>query len=135
MKSEDIGLPGRNGFQTITPYVMVADIDQYASFLQDAFGATETYRTTGAGGGTHLEVQIGTSRLMVGESTQSARPTYLFLYVSNVESVFSNAVSAGGSELMKPAAGIFQEETGAAVSDPAGNTWFLASHGPGSESP
>ncbi|NBF41856.1 MAG: hypothetical protein GVY14_15710 [Spirochaetes bacterium] len=135
MTGDEAGFPGRPGFQTITPYVMVEKIDEYEAFLRDAFGATVTYKTTGAAGRTHLEVQIGTSRVMIGESPGGAGPAYLFVYVADVPALFDRAVECGASTMMKPERGMFQEEIGAAVTDPEGNTWFLAHHGPGSESP
>lgn len=135
MIQDEVGLPGRTGFQTITPYVMVEKIDEYESFLRNVFGATVTYKTTGAAGRTHLEVQIGTSRLMIGESPDGAAPAYLFLYAANVEALFDRALEYGARTMMKPERGVFQEEIGAAVTDPEGITWFLAHHGPGSGSP
>lgn len=135
MDRATIGLPGREGFQTITPYLMVERIADYEAFLKDAFGAKVTYRTTGSGGRTHLELQIGTSRLMVGESPQGGNPAFLFLYVADAEKLFNSAIECGASKMMEPQKGLFQEQVGAAVTDPHGNTWFLAQHGPESESP
>jgi uncharacterized glyoxalase superfamily protein PhnB len=130
-----IGKPQRKGFQTITPYLIVSDLESYLEFLGNAFGAEETYRAKGGGGGTHLEVQIGTSRLMIGESDAGAAPSYLFLYVEDARAVFDRAKGAGATEIMPLEIGQFQEELGGAVSDPAGHSWFIAQHGPGSTAP
>ncbi|MCG8481025.1 MAG: hypothetical protein MI724_18170 [Spirochaetales bacterium] len=130
-----IGRAGREGFHTVTPYVMVQDIDAFRRFLVDVFGATETYRAIGSRGGTHLEVQIGDSRIMIGESAGSAAPAYLFLYVDDVTALFDRALRCGAEEMLPIAKGQFQEELGAAFTDPFGNGWFVAHHGPQSASP
>lgn len=128
-----IGKPKRHGFETITPYLIVPNISDFLTFVTQAFDAEETYRTTGAGGGIHLEVKIGTSRLMIGESSSAARPAYLFLYVEDAAQIFETAKNAGAKEMMPLEQGTFQEELGGAVTDPAGNAWFIAQHGPGSQ--
>lgn len=46
-----IGTPGRDGFGTVTPYLIVAGLDDYLRFLETAFGAQETYRARGGRGG------------------------------------------------------------------------------------
>ena len=76
-----IGAPGRSGFGTVTPYLMVEHVEPVVEFLIEAFDATETYRTIGSIGGIHAEVQIGDTRLMLGGSAPSgttAVPECLF---------------------------------------------------------
>ncbi len=48
-----IGEPTRAGFGTVTPYLMVRQVDPIVDFLRQAFGAKETFRTTGGAGGIH----------------------------------------------------------------------------------
>lgn len=126
-----IGKPNRPGFHTITPYLMVQDVDRVVAFLQAAFRATERYRTTGGAGGTHVEVQIGDSMLMLGggnETVQVQRPAALFLYVKDVDAAYQSAIEAGATSLMEPADGLFGEARGAGVQDPFGNEWYMARH-------
>lgn len=68
-----IGKPNRPGFHTITPYLMVQDVDASITFVEEAFGATERFRTTGGAGGTHVEVQIGDSMLMLGGGNETVQ--------------------------------------------------------------
>ncbi len=131
-----IGSPNRPHFHTITPYLMTNDIDSVVDFLQQAFDATETYRTTGDAGGSHVELQIGDARLMLGggsgtvdQPTQSA----MFLYVEEVDAVYQSALDAGATSIIEPADGMFQEERGAGVRDPFGNDWYIGRFGPASE--
>lgn len=126
-----IGKANRPGFHTITPYLMVQDVDAVVAFLREAFGATERFRTVGGAGGTHVEVQIGDSMLMLGggnETVSEQRPVALFLYVEDVDAVYERALAAGGSSLMEPAAGLFGEAAGAGVRDPFGNEWYMGRH-------
>lgn len=132
-----LGPPNRDGFHTVTPYLMVVDPDAFIAFLVAAFAAEVTYRTTGGAGGQHVEVQIGDSRIMVGGGgpVEEDHPTSLFLYVGDVDGLHDRAVRAGATSMMPPADGEFEEQRGAAVVDPVGNRWFLGQHGPASGSP
>src|ERR1043166_8923764 len=58
--------PVRKGFRTITPYMVVSDVQAEAAFLQKAFGAQGHIYGLGSQGGFHAEYQIGESRIMVG---------------------------------------------------------------------
>jgi len=120
--------PGREGFGTVTPYVLVSDIEHYLAFLETSFDARVTYRTTGDGGGTHVEVRIGESRVMVGESPQMKNNCALFLYVADADAVYRHAVGSGAESLLPPADGRFGEKRGAAVRDPEGHSWFIGRH-------
>jgi PhnB protein len=120
----------REGFGTVTPYLMVHAVDPVVSFLEEAFGATETHRTTGGGGGTHVEVRIGDSMLMMGGDRPDGGdgvPTSLFVYVEDCDEVYESALAAGAESMMEPGPN-FDEPRGAAVVDPFGNQWFIATH-------
>ena len=132
-----IGSPNRAGFHTVTPYLMVADPDGFVAFLEAAFAAEVTYQTTGGGGGRHIELQIGDSRIMVGGGgpVEQDQPAALFLYVEDVDGLHDRAVQAGATNIIEPSDGQFEEQRGAGIIDPAGNQWFLGQHGPRSQSP
>lgn len=132
-----IGSSNRAGFHTVTPYLLVVDPDEFVGFLASAFEAEVTYRTTGGGGGDHIELRIGDSRIMVGGGgpVEDDRPAALFLYVDDVDGLHDRAVEAGATSIMKPADGRFGEERGAGVVDAVGNQWFFGRHGPESEVP
>lgn len=129
--------PDRAGFHTVTPYLMVVDPDGLVRFLESAFAAEVTYRTTGAAGGQHIELQIGDSRVMVGGGApvEQDQPAALFLYVDDVDALHDRAVRAGATSIIAPADGEFEEQRGAGVVDATGNQWFLGQHGPRSQSP
>ena len=123
-----VGQPTRPGFHTLTPYLIVRDLEPYLTFLQQAFGATLHYRTTGGSGGSHIELRIGDSMLMVGGGGQAGvdpRPTMLFLYLADVDGVYQAALAAGATSLLEPGPN-FGEPRGAGIKDPAGNEWYFA---------
>jgi PhnB protein len=123
-----VGRPTRPGFGTITPYLVVRQVDPYLSFLTAAFGATEHFRNLGEAGGVHVELRIGDSMLMVGGGEQSPvppTPTMLFLYVEDVDAVYHAALAAGATSLMEPGPNM-GEPRGAGIKDPVGNDWFFA---------
>jgi uncharacterized glyoxalase superfamily protein PhnB len=120
--------PGREGFATVTPYLVVEDLERYLAFLETSFDAEVTRRATGEGGGTHVEVRIGDSQVMIGESQETANSVYLFLYVADADAVYRHAVESGAESVMRPADGRFGEKRGAAVRDPQGHSWFIGQH-------
>jgi uncharacterized glyoxalase superfamily protein PhnB len=116
---------------------MVEHVEPVFTFLRRAFEAREVYRTTGSAGGTHLEVQIGDTRVMLGGDTpggNAAVPVCLFVYVEDTDAVYAAAIEAGAKELIPPGEN-FEEARGAGVVDPFGNQWFIATHAPGRHGP
>ncbi|MFP4438806.1 MAG: VOC family protein [Chloroflexaceae bacterium] len=119
--------PARPGFHTITPYLVTQDLDRLIAFVQQVFAATETLRMQGAAGGTHVEVQIGDSMLMIGGGTGGAMPAALYVYVEDVDAVYQRALAAGATTLMEPSDEADGDRRGG-VQDPFGNQWFIARH-------
>jgi PhnB protein len=122
-----VGKPTRPGFHTITPYLIVADVDAELAFMRRAFGATETFRTTGNAGGTHVEVKIGDSMVMIGGGGGESVPSMVFLYVEDVDAVYRDALDAGATSLMEPVDQDFNDRMGG-VEDAMGIQWYMATH-------
>jgi uncharacterized glyoxalase superfamily protein PhnB len=117
--------PVREGFHTVTPYLMVRGVDRLVNFIQQAFGGIETYRTTGSAGGTHVEMQIGDSMIMMGGATTTEpMPVAIYLYMNNVDEVYQKALQAGATSIMEPADSSDGERR-AGVADPFGNSWYI----------
>lgn len=119
--------PARPGFHTLTPYLVTPNVDRLLAFVQQVFGAIETLRMPGGSGGTHVEVRIGDSMLMLGGSTGQAMPGALYVYVDDVDAVYARALAAGASSLFAPADEPDGDRRGG-VQDPFGNQWFVARH-------
>src|ERR1051326_8541685 len=121
----------REGFRTITPYLVVSDVHAEAEFLKQAFGAEGHIYGLGSQGGFHAEYNIGGSMLMVGGGGAGSAwkgdecPGAIHLYVADVDRVYQTAVAAGANSLMPPT-DMDYGERGAAISDVGGNHWYLA---------
>lgn len=127
----------REGFHTVTPYLIAEQPDPVIEFMKEAFGAEETFRGTGSAGGTHCEVRIGDSMLMIGgggTSGTKSQPIGLHLHVADVDDTYSRAIKAGGKSLQAPIDQPYGDRE-AAVQDGAGNLWFIAKHGSSESAP
>src|ERR1051325_6361384 len=97
--------PIPEGFHTVTPYLTVHGVPRLMEFLTQAFGAKETFKTGKPDGSVwHAEMQIGDSRIMMGEANEQwkARPSTLYLYVEDVDAVYKRAIEAGGKSVHEP---------------------------------
>lgn len=122
--------PIRPGFHTVTPYLIVDRAEDLIDFVKAAFNAVEIFRTGGSAGGIHCEVEIGTSRVMIGGSaTLPIEKTHstMYLYVQNVDELYAQAVRAGGISMQEPKDQPYGDRN-AHIKDPFGNSWYIASH-------
>lgn len=122
--------PIREGFHTVTPYLIVDRAEDLIDFVKAAFNAVEIYRSPGSAGGIHCEVEIGTSRVMIGGSaTMPIEKTHstMYLYVENVDALYEQAVKAGGTPMQPPKDQPYGDRN-AHIKDPFGNSWYIASH-------
>jgi PhnB protein len=116
----------REGFHTITPYIIVKPAVELVDFVKQAFGAVESFRSTGSAGGLHCEVKIGDSIVIIGGGPSfDPRPTAIHLYVSDVDEVYARAMAAGATSLGEPSDQEYGERI-AAVKDIGGNEWYIA---------
>lgn len=119
--------PIPDGYHNVTPFLLVQGVPKLLDFLREAFGAKEIVRT-GNGPGMHAEVRIGDSVVMMGDVGDGARtPAAIYLYVENVDETYRRAVTAGAASQREPADQSYGDRS-AAVTDPCGNTWFIATH-------
>ena len=116
-------------FGQVIPYLSVKNSQRLVTFLVATFGASQTYQNEA---GSHIEVSIGESRLMIGDvGAGDVHTAQLFMYVPDADSLYEQALSAGGTALMPPEDREWGEDhqkmRGAGITDPSGNTWFFAS--------
>jgi PhnB protein len=122
--------PIPDGYHTITPYLTVEGVASLIEYLQRAFDAKELFRmATPDGTVRHAEIEIGDSRVMLGEASGEwkPRPATLYLYVTDTDSLYQQAMKAGGKSLREPT-NEFYGDRSAGVQDPAGNMWWIATH-------
>jgi PhnB protein len=117
----------REGFTTVTPYVWVRDRG-LADFLIRVFDAVETRVAEGGRHGTHREVRVGNSMLMLGEGAADmpGRSMVFHVFVDDVDAVYAKGLAAGAESLGEPADRPYGERSGF-IKDAYGNRWYIAS--------
>jgi PhnB protein len=122
--------PIREGFHTVTPYIVVPNAPELIDFLKRTFGAQELIAHPTPGGGFHAEVRIGDSMLMIGggEATRGHERIGAFhIYVPDCDATFARAMEAGAVSMGEPADQPYGERAGF-VKDAAGNQWYIGTH-------
>jgi PhnB protein len=118
------------GYHTVTQSLVVKGADRLIDFLKEAFGAKEAgiFRMPN-GTIAHAEVIIGDSRIMLGEEgpEMQAAPGRAYMYVRDSDSSYRKALKAGAISINEPKDQFYGDRT-AAVKDPVGNIWTLATH-------
>ncbi len=119
----------REGFRTITPYIVVTDGAKLIEFIKHTFDAEELHRVTSPAG-FHAEVRIGDSMLMIGsgESARGREKIGAFhVYVPDCDAVYNRAMEAGATSMGAPSDHHYGERAGY-VKDASGNRWYIATH-------
>jgi PhnB protein len=129
--------PVPGGFHTITPYLVVRDAPGAISFYARAFGAVERLRLTDPDGRVrHAELEIGDSHLFITDirfspetnvpDDDDTSPVWLYLYVTDPDSVFDRAASAGAL-VVTPIGNQPWGDRYGCLRDPFGYRWGIAS--------
>jgi PhnB protein len=122
--------PIPQGYHSVTPYLAVQGVPKLINFLKQAFDAEERERmTTPDGRVSHAEVKIGDSIVMMGEPTGESKsmPCMIYLYLEDTDAAYERALEAGATSLRAPT-DMFYGDRNAAVTDPVGNQWWIATH-------
>src|SRR5271169_652926 len=92
-------------YRTVTPYLVVPDADAELTFLEAAFGATESSCQRNEDHKVmHAEVRIGNSLIMLGQAGEQwkALKAALYLWVEDVDQLYSKALAAGARSESAP---------------------------------
>lgn len=130
--------PVPDGYTTATPYLTIRGAAKAIEFYKQAFGAQELFRMPGPEGKImHAEIMIGDSHIMLADESpkgETKSPQSLngsssgiFLYVENVDTLFKQALEAGGKET-QPLENMFWGDRFGKLTDPFGHRWMLATH-------
>lgn len=130
--------PIPDGYRAVTPYLVLNNAAAAIDFYKRAFGAQEVTRMNAPNGKIgHAELKIGDSMIMIsdempGSATRSPQSlggtsVGVFLYLRDVDPVFSQAVAAGAKVEM-PLADMFWGDRYGKLIDPYGHSWSLATH-------
>jgi uncharacterized glyoxalase superfamily protein PhnB len=122
--------PIPKGYHTITPYLLIKATAQLIPFLKRAFDAKVIDRMDGPGGKVmHASLQIGDSRIMMGEAHGEWKPitSMIYLYVKDADATYKKALKAGAKSLMEPTDQFWGDRHGGVV-DKWGNQWWMSTH-------
>ena len=115
------------GFNTVTPYFILEDAAAFIEFLVRGLGGEEILRHLDGERIANAQVRLGTSTVMVGESSAlyPAMPASYYLYVADADEAMARAVSAGAEAIMPVADKPYGDRQGG-VRDAWGNLWWIS---------
>jgi uncharacterized glyoxalase superfamily protein PhnB len=118
------------GYPTVSPYLIVTDAAATVEFLKHVFGAIELRRFPDATGKVmHAELRIDDTVVMLADQAPPdwpAVPSYVHVYVADVDAVYREALTAGATSVQAPSIGQGETERRAGVKDSGGTTWWIA---------
>ncbi|MBI3404949.1 MAG: VOC family protein [Acidobacteria bacterium] len=118
------------GYHSVTLGLRVAGGLKLIEFLKNAFGAQEIEVTKQKDGTLIIAtVRIGDSVVNVSEERGEwkAMPSYVFLYMKDVDAAYKQATGAGAESISEPADQFYGDRT-CGVKDAWGNTWWIGTH-------
>ena len=130
--------PIPEGYSAVTPYLIVKGAAKALDYYSRAFGAKELMRfATPDGRVAHAEMQIGDSRIMLGDEMPEhghrsplsigGSGTGIMLYVDRVDDVFARAIAAGATA-QQPVKNQFYGDRSGTLTDPFGHVWTISTH-------
>jgi PhnB protein len=130
--------PIPDNYPRVSPHLSIAGAAAAIDFYTSVLGATERMRMTMPDGAiAHAEIEIGGSIIMVGDEVRDGRdpspqtlggsPVALFVYVKDVDDVFSRALEAGAKVVQRPEDHFYGDRV-AMFDDPFGHRWNIATH-------
>ena len=117
------------GYSSVSSYLVVDGARRVIDFLKKAFDATELRRYDMPDGSVmHAEVRIDDTVIMIGEAGGEwpAFPSWLHVYVEDVDATYRRALEAGGVSVQDPQRKEGDTDRRGGVKDPGGNTWWIA---------
>lgn len=110
------------GWPAVVPRIFTPDVEGLVAFLVHVFGAEGDYRS-----GAPTELRIGDSMVMLsdGGGVRGPAPSFLYVYVPDVDRAFERARSRGAVIIERPADMPYGDRR-ATVRDEWGNHWQIA---------
>jgi len=125
------------GYHSVTPYLIIDGAADAIDYYKKAFDATELFRMEHQGKIGHAELKIGDSPIMLADEQPAlgyraptalgGTPVSLMIYVEDVDTIYKQAIAAGGKEL-KPLQDQFYGDRSGTFTDPYGHVWTVATH-------
>jgi PhnB protein len=116
------------GYNSVSPYLIVDGAARTIEFLQRAFGAVELRRFPDPSGKVvHAEVSIDDTVVMLADSAEGwpPVPSHVHVYVRDVDAIYKRALEAGASSIQEPVKKE-DEDKRSGVKDAGGTTWWIS---------
>lgn len=111
----------RDGFHSVTPRIVVEDVQAQVKFLRTVFGATGSVEP-----GRPAEILIGDSLVMVSPAAErDLFQAFLYVYVDDADAAYHRALDAGALSVEEPLETPYGDRR-AMVRDPFGNVFQIA---------
>jgi PhnB protein len=118
------------GLHNVNVYLHPLRAEPVIAFLKRAFGAQELAKYASPDGVVHhAEIRVGDSVVEMGEAHGDYQPmqSMFYLYVPDCDALYKRALAAGAKSIQEPADQPYGDRSGG-VTDPFGNTWYIATH-------
>ena len=117
--------------RTVTVYFHPIGAQGFIDFVTNAFGGKELMRHADEKMIMHAKIQIGDSVIELGEARAPSQPlpTAIYLYVDDVDSMYEQALKAGGISMLAPTDQSYGDRN-AWIKDPFDNVWYIAAPSP-----
>ncbi|MEX2125392.1 MAG: VOC family protein [Woeseia sp.] len=118
--------PGK--YSTVSPYLIVDGANDTIDFLKKVFGATELRRFPDDHGKLlHAEVRIDDTVVMLADGGDGwpPVPSYVHVYVKDVDATYKRALEAGATSVQEPVKKEDEDKRGG-VKDAGGTTWWIS---------
>jgi PhnB protein len=121
---------GPEGVLTVQPYLHLRNASNMIPFIEAALGAKATgVHKSPDGIVHHATIEIANATLEIDEAPVESQPnqSYLHVYVPDTDALYARAVAAGAKGVKPPYTAPYGDRA-ATITDPFGNTWFLATY-------
>jgi PhnB protein len=128
------------GLHTVTSQLTLDNAVEAIEWYKKALGAQEKSRAAGPDGKImHAELRIGNSSIYVNDAMMGGKgpkalggsPASFWIYVEDCDTLFKQAVAAGGQVMRGPMGEMqdqFWGDRSGTVTDPHGYRWTIATH-------
>ena len=116
------------GYNSASPYLIVAGAEATIRFLERVFGAVELRRFPDPSGRLmHAEVRLDDTVVMLADAAPEWPPMegHVHVYVPDVDATFACALEAGAESVQQPVKKDDADKRGG-VKDAGGTTWWIA---------
>ncbi len=123
-------VPGPEGHRTVQPYLHLREAHKMIPFVEAALGAKAAgVHKSPEGLILHATIEVAGATFEIAEAHGESQPSphYLHVYVPDTDAAYSQALAAGATSITAPNDAPYGDRA-AAIKDPYGNTWFLATY-------